>query len=908
MRMYPKCLLALSLFFCMAVVQAQENAYRKAVEFESNGAIFSAREAYKKSLKDDSRVEETKVYLKLAGLELKAGNRSRAVSYWKRVIKADSTSAHAVCAFVNLASTYAVMANEKRDEVRPEKGPRKYNDMDSLELKAIRSAVLNYKNLVYGDEYFGFPFSRYLIYYRDSTRNFDEVEFQFKSMSRMASDKGHEWDDLTWQWCRLVLETTSFTGKLYSYYSPSRVSRGIISSEESQFTIGLDDINSGFRELLERSAETQGPDFISGMKMVYAGFLTEWNKALYKWVNFHGSRLGDSIEVDQQFQTHLSQLLNLDQQILNEYQASLKLCFPDFNESGFYSNPSTRNFNESMSIYSGRKVLAGKAGFLQELNWRYYGSFDWPWEKHFNLLGFKGRKTGATADFMDNPDIFTGEAIKLAMNCMDANEQLVNHVADQLTLDKDKLEWISTAYDEKIMAVDLAFQYFFVTNDNPRGVRSSGSRSTVNSSSSMKIQIDHFISENPIYDAFYYAEKAKATLLMKDLIQKSETSGDFQLVPTINEIQEELDEQTALIEYVITPYNYYQFTITQSYLELKTKRLDEEDILPHVSGIRNGIIFQDDAVLLESSRFLYKKLIPKLDETITNLVFIPDKELSLIPFEVLTSKKVKKKEFGQRSLYPFLLNSYNISYSFSVSLWHFKKTSVPQSLAFQAFAPVFSDNHQIKEEATRSILTENDGLRGLAKDGSYIVPLPGTKTEVEEISQIFQETGLEYSLFTDAKATEKQFKSLEFKMNDILHLASHGLVNVYDPEKSGILFSQQDPEEDGMFYVSEIIGKEIHPYLVTLSACETSVGKVIRGEGVIGISRAFMIAGATNVIASLWQVSDASTSRLMTQFYRYLIVDRLPVSDALKKAKLDLIMDPKYAAPFYWSPFILVGQ
>ena len=87
-----------------------------------------------------------------------------------------------------------------------------------------------------------------------------------------------------------------------------------------------------------------------------------------------------------------------------------------------------------------------------------------------------------------------------------------------------------------------------------------------------------------------------------------------------------------------------------------------------------------------------------------------------------------------------------------------------------------------------------------------------------------------------------------------------------------------------------------------------SLGKIVNGEGVIGLSRAFVLAGASNVMASLWQVSDQSTALLMSYFYEYLLNENLELNHALQKAKLKLINQPEFAAPFYWSPFVLVGN
>jgi CHAT domain-containing protein len=101
----------------------------------------------------------------------------------------------------------------------------------------------------------------------------------------------------------------------------------------------------------------------------------------------------------------------------------------------------------------------------------------------------------------------------------------------------------------------------------------------------------------------------------------------------------------------------------------------------------------------------------------------------------------------------------------------------------------------------------------------------------------------------------------------------------------------------------------MNPTLVMLSACETGLGKEKRGEGVIGLTRAFMYAGAPTVGVSLWSVADKSTAELMTDFYkRYLGATPVPASTAMRDAQLAMILGKKYSAPFYWAPFVLVGE
>jgi CHAT domain-containing protein len=119
--------------------------------------------------------------------------------------------------------------------------------------------------------------------------------------------------------------------------------------------------------------------------------------------------------------------------------------------------------------------------------------------------------------------------------------------------------------------------------------------------------------------------------------------------------------------------------------------------------------------------------------------------------------------------------------------------------------------------------------------------------------------------------------------------------------------SYQLSAEDGLLQVYEIFNLKLNAELVVLSACRTGLGKEVKGEGLIGLTRAFMYAGAPSMVASLWQVADRSTADLMVTFYQQLNQDR-DKADALRQAKLKVIEAGRYAHPYYWSPFILVGE
>jgi tetratricopeptide (TPR) repeat protein len=145
----------------------------------------------------------------------------------------------------------------------------------------------------------------------------------------------------------------------------------------------------------------------------------------------------------------------------------------------------------------------------------------------------------------------------------------------------------------------------------------------------------------------------------------------------------------------------------------------------------------------------------------------------------------------------------------------------------------------------------------------------------------------------------------------ILHFATHGLVNPRIPELSGLLLTQQDAAGhllDGFLGLRDISSLDLSAELVVLSGCETALGREVRGEGLLGLTRRFMVAGVPRVIASLWQVRDQATAELMAHFYRALLVEHQPPAAALRSAQLALRQQRRWRDPYYWAAFVFQGD
>ena len=163
----------------------------------------------------------------------------------------------------------------------------------------------------------------------------------------------------------------------------------------------------------------------------------------------------------------------------------------------------------------------------------------------------------------------------------------------------------------------------------------------------------------------------------------------------------------------------------------------------------------------------------------------------------------------------------------------------------------------------------------------------------------------------DFAASKAAATSEDLGQYRFIHFATHGFLDSPNPELSGIVLSlvgEQGAPQDGFLRAHEIYNLKLPADLVVLSACQTGLGKEIRGEGLVGLTRGFMYAGAARVVVSLWSVDDEATSELMSRFYSRMIRDGLPAAAALRAAQIQLLKQPKWQAPYFWAAFVLQGE
>ncbi len=281
------------------------------------------------------------------------------------------------------------------------------------------------------------------------------------------------------------------------------------------------------------------------------------------------------------------------------------------------------------------------------------------------------------------------------------------------------------------------------------------------------------------------------------------------------------------------------------------------------------------------------------------LIIVPDGLLSYLPFESLVHD-------GR-----YLLESHPVNYVPSASVLGLLRQARDVSEAqgqmeLLAFGdPISGLPQQTKGRKTRG---REDVMRESWSASNFrFPPLPNTRNEVLAISAFFPPE--RQRLYLGAAMTEEAFRREPLDRYRRLHFATHSLIDEQLPSRSGVVLSlAQAATEDGFLDVTEITDLKLNCDLVVLSACQSGRGQLVSGEGIVGLTRAFLYAGARRITVSLWNVSDLSTARLMTDFYQHLNAQLDPAA-ALRQAKLDMIKRGKASRhPYYWASFVLVGK
>ena len=386
---------------------------------------------------------------------------------------------------------------------------------------------------------------------------------------------------------------------------------------------------------------------------------------------------------------------------------------------------------------------------------------------------------------------------------------------------------------------------------------------------------------------------------------------------TLEQIQQQiLDKDTLLLQYSLGEKRSFLWAITKdniSSYQLPAKALIEKAVREFRGTVTNRRA--NSTALVEASKSLYQMILAPVASQLKNqrLAIVSDGILHYIPFAAISLPSTSSEEH-----YLPLVTKHEIVNLPSASTLSIlrrdteQRKPAPKTIAIVA-DPVFSSDDTRLETAV-STPSENWGKYNLSRSARQLDVgiwdrLPGTRTEAEAILALLPKS--ESQNYFDFAANRTTATNPELSQYKIIHFATHGLLNSINPELSGIVLSMVDKQGNslnGFLRLHDIFNLDFSADLVVLSACQTGLGKHIRGEGLVGLTRGFMYAGTPRLLVSLWNVDDIATAELMSRFYQLMLKEKLSPTEALRRAQLEMVSETEWQSPYYWSAFTLQGE
>jgi len=374
-------------------------------------------------------------------------------------------------------------------------------------------------------------------------------------------------------------------------------------------------------------------------------------------------------------------------------------------------------------------------------------------------------------------------------------------------------------------------------------------------------------------------------------------------IVSLEMVRKKLAANEVFLEFSFADDKLYSFMVTKKEIKIHESELDDEfknnlDFLLAALSDNNFSThtLNDFYRFQESSYFLYQKLIQPFKKELSNkkLIIVPDNKLAYLPFDILI-EQINPTTRINYSQQPYLIKKHQLSYSYSATLlFEAKQRPKTAQKVLSAFAPTYDNLDNI----TKNTFSVRQQYR------EKLFPLKGVKEEAENVVQILG--GDSYLGFN---ASEEIFKAVAPEY-DILHLAMHTIIDDGNPMYSKMAFTQKnDTLEDGLLNTYEIYSMKLNCRMSVLSSCNSGIGRLHRGEGVISLARGFIYAGCPSIIMTLWSVEDKSGVDLMTRFYQNLKTGQNKAK-ALRQAKLDFIQhaDPLKAHPYFWAGYVVIGD
>ncbi len=391
---------------------------------------------------------------------------------------------------------------------------------------------------------------------------------------------------------------------------------------------------------------------------------------------------------------------------------------------------------------------------------------------------------------------------------------------------------------------------------------------------------------------------------------------------TLEEIQQRVisDDDTLLLEYSLGAERSFVWAVTRD--AIVSYELPPQSKIAEAAGLVHRWLSSPPGVSgvgaqLSPAALLSAMVLDPVKAELKKktIIVVADDALNYIPFQVLPAPGTDE---------PLVANFQIVNVPSASILGQLRQEAIQRrpTKTLAAFGnPVFASNFaQSKTSSDQAVafqLSPNSAwhsalrdieLNGERFDPSVVRPLFYAKRELANLRAVAGEDSL---LASDFNATRENLLNTDLTRYAILHIATHGFLDPKRPEHSGLVLSTVDrdgKELNGFVGLQDIYQLRAPVDLVVLSACQTGLGKDVRGEGLLGLTRGFMYAGASSVVASLWKVDDEATAALMKQFYENMLQKGMTPSAALREAQNTIRQRPEWSQPYYWAAFTLQGE
>lgn len=357
---------------------------------------------------------------------------------------------------------------------------------------------------------------------------------------------------------------------------------------------------------------------------------------------------------------------------------------------------------------------------------------------------------------------------------------------------------------------------------------------------------------------------------------------------SLADVQDYLKSDENLINFYLFENTLYAFRISKENIDWKIQNL-KNDPIDLVNHFRDNILKKEDFQI--AAKELFDETLGLFDDLTPKLFIIRNSILEFVPFEILVDEIVETDQWKDLN---YVLKNHQINYISDLKNLFPNEQKGRPSNDFLVFAPSFPELENMDNQ-------ENIAMRERARD--ILGNLPGASAEAA-----FLQEKMKATVFLNDAATEANFRN-NYENFNVLHFATHGILDPENQKYSRLLFSEKDPLFDGSLYTYEIYNLQSNADLVVLSACNTGLGKLRHGQSVESLGTAFNYAGSNNIVTSLWSVDDRSTAQLMANFYENMQAN-MPKPKALHQAKLAYLESSNnlFAHPYYWGGFVYYGE